>query len=246
MFKSAHRKLIVLSVFCALIGATQLLNAQDDLGPRDRMPPPPPPEDYDSPKRREMNKANRSRGDRPMRGSRMNKDGKSHPSGRWSLTEEEVREAMEVLREYSPELAERIARWQEEDTENLRVLIGKRLPWVRRLIYMKRNDPQRYELSLQDLKLQRETQELARRFRDADDSEREELGKQLRQRLAAQFEVRQKVRTLEIGGLEKQIEALEKRIDEMKKQIDERSKSSQKLIDSRYEELTSQNKSMKW
>jgi|GEM_PF-6275780 len=239
MFKSAHRKLIVLGVLCALIGAAQLLNAQDNADPQDRPPPPPPPEDYDSPKRRDMNKANRSMGDRPARGSRMNKEGKSHASGRWTLSEEEVQEAMEILREYNPELAERIARWQEEGRENLHALIGGRLPWVRRLIYMKRNDPERYELSLQDLKLQRESQELAKRIHEADESERAALSTQLRQRLTAQFEVRQKVRQLEIR-------ALEKRIEEMKKQLDERSKSSQQLIDDRHEELTNRRKHIKW
>ncbi len=154
------------------------------------------------------------------------------------LSPEEVQEALQIIREYNPEIAERIERWVQNGQEDLGPLIARRLPWVRKLLFVKRTDPPRYELMLSDLKLERACQELSRQLREPE-ANKADLNAQLKQKVTEQFEVRQKVREMEIAQLEQ-------RVKELREQLEARVKARAELIDRRHGELTGQGGDLPW
>jgi hypothetical protein len=98
---------------------------------------------------------------------------------------------------------------------------------------MRPNDPEMEKLMRTDVELDRQTRELAARFRGASHDEQTEIKKKLADVVTKQFEARQERRTLELKRLEDEI----KRIRES---IDKRNQGKQQIVDRRVSELLGQ------
>lgn len=159
------------------------------------------------------------------------------------MTEEQVKEAIELLREYRPEMAKRYEELREKDPERAQELMRPMLGRLMELSYLKRTDPEAFELRKQDYRLWRSVFELSGKLREAraakDAAKVEELSAELRKQLAEHFDVRQKLR-------ERELIRMEARLDEMRKEVEERKASRDKLIQSRIEELSTNPSRPEW
>jgi hypothetical protein len=98
---------------------------------------------------------------------------------------------------------------------------------------MRPNDPEMEKLMRTDVDLDRQSRDLAERFRGASKDEQSEIKKKLSAIVTKQFEARQERRTLELKHLEDEI----KRIRES---IDKRNQSKEQIVDRRVSELLGQ------
>lgn len=226
---------------------------QDKRGPRDRKPPAAsrpatedsdevtfPPEDEERPGRRPP----RQRPGRPMRPEgemerggpdRPPPDGPPDPRGMrhgdrpWRrLSPEQMDEAMQLLREHFPQMAERLAAIRERDPDQFERVLGSRMPLLMRIMH---SDPRMRELIIEDFKQQMEIDRLLPLLAGAtNEEERMELRRQLRAAVHAQFQVR-------IEKHRRVIADLERRLSEQKRVLDERVENADRLIDERVDEL---------
>jgi hypothetical protein len=98
---------------------------------------------------------------------------------------------------------------------------------------MRPNDPEMEKLIRTDVELDRQSRDLAERFRGASKDEQDDIKKKLSDVVTKQFEARQERRTLELKHLEDEI----KRIRES---IDKRNQGKQQIVDRRVSELLGQ------
>jgi hypothetical protein len=98
---------------------------------------------------------------------------------------------------------------------------------------MRPNDPEMEKLIRTDVELDRQSRDLAERFRAASKDEQDEIKKKLSDVVTKQFEARQERRSLELKHLEDEI----KRIRES---IDKRNQGKQQIVDRRVSELLGQ------
>ncbi len=154
--------------------------------------------------------------------------------GRRPMTEAEAREAYAVIEELRPDLIDHVHQLREGDHRRFGELIDRRFPAVRYLVDLKRDDPAVYDLRIRDLRLTRETRDLARRVRDANGADREDdaddLTEELEERVAEHFDVRQSLR-------ERELERLRERLEAMEEELDERSDDRGDLIEERVDAL---------
>lgn len=159
------------------------------------------------------------------------------------MTEEQVKEALELLREYRPEMAKRFEELREKNPERAQEMMRPMLGRLMELSYLKRTDPEAFELRKQDYRLWRSIYELSGKLREAraakDAAKVEELTAELRTQLAEHFDVRQKLR-------ERELVRMESKLEEMRKEIEARKASREKLIQSRFEELSTTPSRPEW
>ncbi len=98
---------------------------------------------------------------------------------------------------------------------------------------MRPNDPEMEKLIRTDVELDRQSRDLAERFRGASKDEQDGIKKKLSEIVTKQFESRQERRTLELKHLEDEI----KRIRES---IDKRNQGKEQIVDRRVSELLGQ------
>ncbi len=189
-------------------------------------PDPPPPAHPDQPGEQ----------DRPER-PRWHRD-HSRP-----MDAQQVREAIEVLRQIDPEKAEQLAQHVDENPERVGIALRNSFPNLGRFMAMSRYDPDGFELRIKDLALSRQSQLSARRLHEAQRAGDDELAAAelsvMEGIVADHFDIRQQIREHELMKLEHQIEVL-------RDQLQERTDDRDQLIEERLEELVSQDEDARW
>ncbi len=159
------------------------------------------------------------------------------------MNEDEVREAIEVLREIDPEKAEKLAQHVHEDPHRVGQALHEHFPNLGRFLAMRRHDPQMFELRIDDLRLNHQAHEIARRVHEAEASQDDMLaaaeGVRLEQIVVEHFEVRQQIR-------ERELMKLQQRIEQMRDQLEQRAADRDALITERLDELTGEDAGNSW
>lgn len=164
------------------------------------------------------------------------------------LTDAELDQAMDVMRQVDPEAASRLEPLLVERREEVAAELQHKFPRMGWFLRLKERDPEMYQLRVDDLRLSREQWVLGKQLREAKAAEEKHeptkgdidaIDEKLEQVLAAHFDVRQKIRERELAGLEAQIERLR---EELEKRADERDE----LIEKRKEELTEKDAKPGW
>lgn len=134
------------------------------------------------------------------------------------LSPEQIEDFLAVLHERDPGLEARIRKALVENPRGANETIAPHWPRFFPLIKLRHDDPALYALTLQDMRLTRQVDELPHRYRNArDPAAAEQIRAELRQALGARFDVRQKM--------------LEARLAKMKEELDQRTQNRDKLID---------------
>jgi hypothetical protein len=154
------------------------------------------------------------------------------------LQPRDMPDALEVLHDFNPVLAQRLEDWLKEHPQNARQLLSRRVPWIVRLVKLRREDPAGYQLSIADLRYYARTNDLANELRqaqaaaDKDQAKIDDLTGHLQKLLAEHFDLRQKMR-------ERDIQKLQDRLTQLRKQMDQRLSSRDHILQGRFKQLTS-------
>ncbi len=165
--------------------------------------------------------------------------GRSEP-----LTEDEINELIEIARDISPRLAERIESVK-RDNPSFFMQTLRRIQYLRPLAELKKANPEMYGLKIRDMRLNYETMAIAMKINkmhrtdEGSEADKEELTVKLRARLKEHFEVRQEL-------LEAEVAALEKRISDMRESLQHRAENMEILIEDRIKELTIKRERPRW
>ncbi len=159
------------------------------------------------------------------------------------MSEKQIDEALALLKKVRPALAQRLAQVRDESPQRVGWLIEHRFPHLRYLLELKENDPDMYELRVDDVRLSYESQDLAEQYRQAqkDNNHRQvrELRSKLEKLVESHFEVRQKIRQLEL-------KRLEQRIEDLREQIEKRDDDRDELVEQRLGELVGTDEGVRW
>jgi hypothetical protein len=159
------------------------------------------------------------------------------------LTEEQIDEAISILNDVNPQRARELEKIRKENPERAAEIIRENMLPILELGILKRRAPEIYKYRVEDYKLNRQTEDIAREYRAAvekkDDAAAKAKHQELIAKLNEQFAVRQKMR-------EEQVARLEKQIAEMKTKIEATAKAKDELIKERVEELTNKEGKPEW
>lgn len=159
------------------------------------------------------------------------------------MSEEQLRESLEVLRLIDPDKAEKLEEYIQENPERIGRALREKFPHLSRFMAMRRYDPDGFDLRIQDLRLSRLSQKSARRLHEATETGDDALAAAelavLEGLVTEHFDVRQRIREHDLARLEQQIELL-------RDQLDERAANRDALIAERVEEFIEHDKSDHW
>lgn len=154
------------------------------------------------------------------------------------LSPEQIEEAVEVIREISPWLGDRLDKARAEDTQRFKDFVARLYPKFARFMELRRHDPELYKLRITEAQLDSRSRRLAWKVLDAeqndDAGQAAELRQQLQGVLAELLDIRQQARQLEIDRLKKKLAELEVTLADQQQR--------QQLIQQRFEELLDQMK----
>ena len=88
-------------------------------------------------------------------------------------------------------------------------------------------------------KLEQQSQKLAKRYRQAKDRDKEELGEKLRKTLTEVFE-------LKVQTQAKQVQRLERQLEKLRGQLEKRERNREAMIQKRFAKLTKQEDELSW
>lgn len=145
------------------------------------------------------------------------------------LTAEQREQALAVLRDVNPHVAERMeAALKSDDSKRAERALARMSGRLLEMHEMKQRDPEAYKLRVADNRAKIETIRLAGQLRRAEAEgkadEAAALETQLREHLEKHFEIRQRLR-------EKELQLLEQRIERMREELKEHRAKKQELID---------------
>jgi len=167
--------------------------------------------------------------------------GREHHGAAEPLTDEQVKRRLEILRQFRPELAERIEAAYETNPERVKRALGQ--PWLRSLARAAQADPEATGLAVGDRVYDFQSRELARELDEArrvGDQERvEAIRAELREVVAKHFDIRQQLR-------EQMLQRMERRLEQLRERVQERAAKREQLIDSRLEELVGTHDEAGW
>jgi hypothetical protein len=162
------------------------------------------------------------------------------PSPEERITPETEREALEFLAIVAP--------FRLEDTKRLKTVqpqeyyrnISEVLSVKRRLDFVKRNDPEQYQLVLQETKMDQQSHNLAEQCRRTKNpEEKNRLRIELKNLLTQLFDIREK-------NKQREIQHLETELNRLRNTMSERRKNKDQIVMLRMEELLDEQTSLKW
>ncbi len=149
--------------------------------------------------------------------------------------------------QYEPEVFRWLHVLKDKDPKRYTDLIHEFTPEVRKLTELQKRNPKMFELTIEDRRLYFRTIQFAREAAPAATGPAEEMRRQkLESLVRQQFEVRQKLRELELEDLSNRVQALQKQVDRMKSDLTQREKNKDTLIDQRVDDLNNHNAKMEW
>lgn len=202
-----------------------------------------------SDRRRTLAQAPGARGE-GREGRRGPRDGDGPPpppggepgSDRDPMGPEFMSDIIRVAHDYDPELGNRLEEIRKRNPDRFRQAIGpNNAPNLIRLVYLLRNNPEMYKMRIEEFKLNRESEDIAKQIREGgtDKGKLDKLRQQLRAKITEQFVQRQKIRERELGDLEK-------RIEDLRKEIRSRKEKQAELIAEREKELIEKPAKVEW
>lgn len=146
------------------------------------------------------------------------------------MSDERIKEMLEVIADFDQPLHERLTAAMERNPERVREQLRKESRVWATAIEMRKRDPERYELNVAERRLGREVGALIRRYQAQAESEPGDeqllasIRDELREAVAAQYDVREKIR-------ERDLKALEERLERLREQVAQRREKREQIVD---------------
>ncbi len=165
---------------------------------------------------------------------------REHPGFRDDIQGERI---LRYLEENRPEVFEKLTRLKERSPEEYQRGLrrfGGRIRGKRFLEDLKREDPERYEKVARIKALERESRQLAGKYREINDPEEKETIKaDLKDLLSKLFDLRQEEREVEMKRLERKLERLQE-------DIVRRRENKELIVNRRLKEMTGEADYLRW
>jgi mRNA-degrading endonuclease YafQ of YafQ-DinJ toxin-antitoxin module len=148
-------------------------------------------------------------------------------------TEEQLDDLMVVLKDADPDFYSKVERARKESPRAVRDLLATQGPRLFAMAQLKKNDPELYDLKIDDFKLNRRVDALSHEYtRTVKDGKPDgQKVAELKELLQKQFDLRQKIR-------EKELERMEKKVSDLREQIQRRKSNKDQMLADRLKELT--------
>jgi hypothetical protein len=146
---------------------------------------------------------------------------------------EDTARVLEFFKQNQPEAYDKAVKLQRTDPAKFQQLIRPAIPIVNSLDEIKKTNPTRYALKVEDYQLTYQIHNKAQDFHrpDLSNNERDTILADLTARVTRQFEVGQLLRQQEIADIEQ-------RVQKLQAQLEEREKNKDKSIKRRLDDLT--------
>lgn len=178
--------------------------------------------------RRDQNRDGERQGEpgRPPReGDPRNDDRPDRRPEQRGIPIEELEFALSMLAQFRPDTAKQLREQAQDDPQQVADRIAREYPRIQEFIQMKLDDPARFELHNQSMRVMRETWQLKRQLRAArgEDNEAlvEELEGKIREQVAEMFDIRLALRRLELEELRARVQELEAELEEVQENREE-------------------------
>ncbi len=154
---------------------------------------------------------------------------------REAMEEMEVRDfigtkALNMLDQISKNQTDRLRRMRDRNEDEFFEVIVELVPWLEEMEEMQREDPEMFDLERKSHDLHFTCEQLADKAREAKPEARKRIKADLRQRITELFELRLKMRDL-------QIKRLETELAEVRRQVENMGNKQQEMIDRRMDQL---------
>lgn len=157
-----------------------------------------------------------------------------------NISKKEEVEVIEFFKPISPQKIKRLEQLKTNRPERYEKTIFNLLKTKRKLDKLKTNKPLEYQERIDALKRDNNIEELARQYRNSNDSkEQKSIKSQLQPLLEEQFETREKGRVL-------QIQQMEKNLQKLKQTLEMRKKNKDKIIKNYLDKITGESENLEW
>jgi len=155
--------------------------------------------------------------------------------------QDDIDRVMEFFRLTQPDVYDQALALRGSNPARFDRLIMGALPTVNRLEAIRRKSQQLFDLSMQDLQLGYQSLRIAQRLKrtDLSDADRAKLTAQLQAVVAAEFEVQQQIRQMEINDLQQKVQDLDS-------QVKGREMDQENIIQKRVRDLVERNPRLEW
>ncbi len=233
--RSIRRCLAAAAAACVLLAATPWLLAQPDADARDRVEERPARAPGHAGQGRSItDDAFSERPDQAGDDRGPRRGGPGSFRERRDQMAGQFEDVLAVLDDLDPRMADRLRNAGDERPGLRMMAIQRHFPEVTRLVRLRNDDPEMYDLRVRDLRLFKRSVVLATEARSAaeegDDNAADDLTDTLDDVVEEHFDVQQEIRALELERLEARIEAL-------KDAHDERDRNKRDLIEQRTQRL---------
>ncbi|MFQ5769270.1 MAG: hypothetical protein ACE5HX_01950 [bacterium] len=161
------------------------------------------------------------------------------PSAPVQLTPEQEQAALEFAEQFDPEMAEHLNDLKLEQPDKYKHEIARIIKEKMRLERMKKKDPERYDHVFKIHSMEAKSQNLGRRYREADESEKAIIKSELKSILAELFDLRELDR-------QEEVKRLEKKLDELKQSLAARQNNKARIIERRLLQLIGEKSYLEW
>lgn len=156
------------------------------------------------------------------------------------LTPEQESETLKYIQEINPDKFDEVSTCKQIRPERYKRIMSRAFREMRFLKELKVKNPKRYERVLNEKKLDQESRELARQYRNTEDeAEKNQIKKELEALLYELFNLRQINRKDEI-------DKLEKKLSELKKINQKRLANKNEIVRMRLQRMLGEEKGMEW
>lgn len=147
------------------------------------------------------------------------------------ISREDEEEFLQFVKQEDPERLEDLKEAKEREPFMYQRMIGEGIQHMRFLNRLKKDNPELYAKVRKEQQAEREVQKLVKSYRQTKDTkQREQLKRELRQRLETLFDLRQSHREEEIKRIEKELATL-------REKTAERKKNRERIIESKLNEV---------
>ncbi len=167
--------------------------------------------------------------------------------GRWlEHLQRRHEEFIQWLEKNNPELAAKLEQIREKDP----ALYFSRVMEARRryepILRAEKDNPELAEVLKEDLILQKQRDELLKKLRQAEGTERERLLKELKTLVSRRFDLIIRKKTLQYQELEERIKRLQKEIERRQAEVNKLKQSKEQAVEEHLKELTAQAEKINW
>jgi hypothetical protein len=155
--------------------------------------------------------------------------------------QDDINRAMEFFRRTQPDMYEKAQALRTTDPAQFEKLIGSVMPTVNKFESIRRRNPKMFDLCMEDLRMCYRSLQIAHELKRSDlpAAERKQLTEQLREIVASDFDMQQKIRQMEIDDLRAKLSDLEA-------QVHAREDDKDALLRRRVEDLVERTPRAEW